>query len=151
MRHSLSYIPGVSTIWGAANCPNMHRDDDVTRVFLATSSPGGAPVDQAGRITLTGTGTVSAGRQTGNSVGVTATGVLSPVPDRSTRTCVIVPDVMDDNRTRADQLIRAVGLQPLFLNNPGTGSYVVDQRPAEGECVSAGSIVRISMRAGPRP
>jgi hypothetical protein len=150
VQHSLVPGPGSGPLapWG---CPNTHIPDDHVTVDLSTASPGGAALDQTGQIRLNGTGTVSAGERSGLPVTVTVAGVLSPLPDRSPQTCVLVPDVADDSRAQADSAIRAVGLNPAFNKDPGNGSYVTLQFPQADECVAPGSTVRLTLHAGPRP
>jgi hypothetical protein len=152
VHHSLTAGP-LTGFWGQWACPSTQIPDDVTTLTLSTTSPGGSALDQAGpgRITLTGTGTVSSGQRTGTPVAVTATGVLSPVPDRSIPTCVTVPDVRDDSRTQADQAIRDAGLNPVFSKDPGKGSYVAQQFPSGGDCVEPGTTVHLNLSPGPRP
>jgi hypothetical protein len=152
VHHSLAAGP-LTSFWGQWGCPSTQLPDDVTTLTLSTTSPGGSALDQAGpgQITLTGTGTVTSGQRAGMPVAVTATGVLSPVPDRSIQTCVIVPDVRDDSRAQADKAIRDAGLIPVFGKDPGNGSYVAQQFPSGGECVEPGTTVRVNLAPGPRP
>jgi hypothetical protein len=152
VHHSLAAGP-LTSFWGKWGCPNTQFPDDVTTLKLSTTSPGGSALDQAGpgRITLTGTGTVTSGARTGTPVAVTATGVLSPLPDRSIPTCVVVPDVRDDSRADADQAIRDAGLNPAFSKDPGNGSYVAQQFPSGGDCVKSGTTVSLILAPGPRP
>jgi hypothetical protein len=153
--HSLA--PGPSSgMWGWIVCNNNNNPFtrvpiDVFDVVLSTATAGGAALDLAGNIRLVGTGTVSTGSFPGTPVTVTVNGALSPLPDRSVPTCVLVPDVLDHSRTQADQDIRAAGLIPQFSPDPGAGAYVVYQRPHAGTCVTSGSRVLVNLHAGPRP
>jgi PASTA domain len=148
VNHSLSPGP-FSSFLGNWGCPNTHLDPDVVTVVLSTAPTNGSPVDQGGpgKVTLFGTGTASSGA----GVDVTVSGVLSPVPDRSPQTCVLVPDVRDDNKSQAQQAIVAAKLTPLFNKDPGNDSYVAQQFPQPDDCVPPGSKVSMTLVAGPRP
>jgi hypothetical protein len=146
VNHSLSPGPFSSPLgnWG---CPNTHLPPDAVTVVLSTAPTKGSPVDQAGNVKLFGTGTGSRGA----GVDVTVSGVLSPMPDRSPQTCVIVPDVRDDSKSQAKDAIQDVKLTPVFNKDPGHDSYVAQQFPQPDDCVPPGSKVSMILVAGPRP
>jgi PASTA domain len=148
VNHSLSPGP-FSSFLGNWGCPNTHLPPDAVTVVLSTAPTKGSPVDQGGpgKVTLFGTGTGSRGA----GVDVTVSGVLSPVPDRSPQTCVLVPDVRDDSKSQAQQAIVAAKLTPLFNKDPGNDSYVAQQFPQPDDCVPPGSKVSMTLVAGPRP
>jgi hypothetical protein len=147
VNHSLSPGP-FSGPFGNWGCPATHLEPDIVTVVLSTTPPDGSPVDQGGtgKVTLFGKGSGPVGE-----VKVTVSGVLSPAPDRSPQTCVIVPDVRDDSKSQADKAIKDVKLTPLFNKDPGNDSYVAQQFPQPDDCVPPGSTVRMTLVAGPRP
>jgi hypothetical protein len=150
VQHSLAAGPTTS-LWGQLTCPNTHLPDQVAEITLSTDLPNGSPLDSAGQLAMTGIGTVTAGSGVGNPVAASVDGTVSPLPDRSVQSCVLVPDVRDDSPADATQAIHNAGLNPLSNKVTGNDPYVAQQFPPGGDCVAAGSTVRIILAPGPRP